>query len=319
MIKAMTGTLNTLTDTVILLGRYRTYSLYPLLLYILMLVVTFIAVIPLFEGVLGFDQKDVLTWTLFFFVVYLAYGVLYLVTVFCNVTLVMGIAARLDGDDSKPPVGLLVRTFQRLRLIGIYSMVSATLGLVSVLTRVLINPFFGGVIAPFVGDKLWVRWHQLSYHIPLTLAVPIIALDQPVPENIFKRGELLVKESWSEQVKPAHSVGLLALPVLLIIILLAIPTLQQGLIERNHDLIWRGSSLLLVPILTLTQVNALVNAIFALGAYRYATAGKSDVFPGDPSYAEHAFVKIKKETNHGAALTASTSDSPSVIADKSSS
>jgi len=319
MMKAITDTFTTLTDTLTLLGRYRIYSLYPLLSYILMLVVTFIGVIPLFEGVLGLDQKNVLAWALFFLVMYLAYGVLYFVTVFCNVTLVMGIAARLDDDDSKLSVGLLIRTFQCLRLIGIYTMVSATLGLVSVLARLLINPFFGGVVAPFVSDKLWVRWHQLSYQIPLKLAVPVIALDHPISENIFKRGELLVKETWGERVKPAHSIGLLALPVLLIIILLAIPALRQGLVEHSHDLIWRGSSLLLVSILTFTQVNALVNAIFALAAYRYATAGKSDVFPGDPSYAERAFVKPKKETNQGAALTTSTSDSPSAIADKSSS
>ncbi|HEU5100783.1 MAG TPA: hypothetical protein VFU22_17260, partial [Roseiflexaceae bacterium] len=66
--------------------------------------------------------------------------------------------------------------------------------------------------------------------------------------------------------------------------------------------------------LTFTQVKALVNALFALAAYRYATARKSDLFPGDPSYAEHAFVKPKKATDPAATPTAATSDSPPVIA-----
>jgi hypothetical protein len=126
----------------------------------------------------------------------------------------------------------------------------------------------------------------------------------------------LVKETWGEQVKPAHSIGLLALIVLLpIILLFAIPALQQSSTEHNTTLIRVGSSLLLVSILTFTQVNALVNAIFALAAYRYATLRKSDVFPGDASYAEQAFVKPKKEADEGVALTASLSNSPPAIAD----
>lgn len=54
---------------------------------------------------------------------------------------------------------------------------------------------------------------------------------------------------------------------------------------------------------------------FGLAAYRYATARKSDVFSGDASYAEHAFVKPKKETDESTAPTASLSDSSSVMAD----
>jgi hypothetical protein len=51
--------------------------------------------------------------------------------------------------------------------------------------------------------------------------------------------------------------------------------------------------------------------IFALAAYRYATARKSDVIPGDASYAKHAFVKSKKETDEDDARVAPISTSPS--------
>jgi hypothetical protein len=239
------------------------------------------------------------------------YGVLYFVTTFFNVALVTGIAGQLDGND--PPLSRGISTaFQRMGPIARYTLVSATPGLVAILARVLINPFFGGVIVPLIGKRLWLRWRHLSYSIPLLMAVPVIALDQPVPEHIFRRSGLLVKETWGEGVKPAHSIGLLALLVLLpIILLFATPTLQQGSAEHNADLIRLGSSVLLVSILVFTQVSALVNAIFALAAYRYATARKSDVFPGDASYAEQAFVKPKKETDEGAALTTSISGSPS--------
>jgi hypothetical protein len=307
--------LNTLIDTFTLVGRYRTYSLYPLLSYIFILIITFTAIIPLLEGVLGPDQKDLLARAFFLLVVYLAYGVLYFVIVVCNVALVTGIAARLDGDDPGLWVGPLARAFQRLRLIGRYTLVSATLGVVSLLARMFINPFFGGVIMPFVSDKLWVRWRQLSYNIPLQLAVPVIALDHPAPGNIFKRVELLVKETWGERVKAAHSIRLLALLILPIIILFAIPTLRQGLAEGNHGLIWPGLSVMLITISTYTQVSALVNAIFALAAYRYAVDRKSDVFPGDASYAEHAFVRPKKETNQANPQNGSISNPSSVVSD----
>jgi hypothetical protein len=311
--KAIISTWKTLTDTLKVVGQYRSDCLYPLLSFSIMLLVTFTVMIPLLDRVLG--PEDVLTRIFFFLVIYLMYGVLYFVTTFFNVALLNSIAGRLDGDD--PPFSRgISAALQRMGPIARYTLLSATLGLISNLTKKLINPLFGGVIAPAIGKRLWVRWRQLSYTIPLLMAVPVIALDQPVPEHIFKRGGLLVKEIWGERVKPAHSIGLLALLVLLpIIILFAAPALQQGSAEGNADLIQLGLSVLLVSILTFTQINALVNAIFALAAYRYATARKSDVFPGDASYAERAFVKPKKETEENAALTASISTSSSAVAD----
>ena len=188
--------------------------------------------------------------------IYLAYGVLYFVITFCNVALVTGISARLDGADPDLSVGMM-RAVQRIGLVAIYTLVSATLGLLSFLARTLLNPLFGMVIVPFIGNRLWVRWRQLSYSIPLLMAVPVIALDQPVPENMFKRSGLLVKATWGERVKPAHSIELLALLMLLpIIVLFATPTLRQGAAEHNADLIRLGLSVMLIAISTYTQLNA---------------------------------------------------------------
>lgn len=152
-------------------------------------------------------------------------------------------------------------------------------------------------IAPLIGNKRWVCWQQLSYSIPLLMEVPIIALDHPAPKDAYKRGDLLVKATWGEWVKAAHSIGILALLIMLpAIILFATPALQQGTAAHDTRLIWRGLSVMRIAIGTYTQLSALVNAILALAAYRYATAKKSDPFPGDASYAEHAFVKSNKET-----------------------
>jgi len=315
MMKAIINTWKTLTDSLKIMGRHRRYSLYPLLSYLVILLVTFGVIIPLFERVLGLDQQSGSARVVFFLVVYLAYGVLYFVIAFCNVALVTGIAGRMDGHDPGLAGGL-GQASQRLGLIGVYTLISATLGLLSFLARVLISPIFGMIIAPMIGKRLWVRWQHLSYNVPLLMEVPVIALDQPAPADAFKRSDRLVKETWGEEVKPAHGIGLLALLVLLpIIILFATPALQRGSAEHNADLIRFGLSLMLIAISTYTQLNALVNVIFALAAYRYATARKSDLFPGDPSYAERAFVKPKEKTDEGAALSASISDSPSIIAD----
>jgi MFS family permease len=319
MIKAMTKMWNTLSGALAALGRHRPYGIYPLLSYIVLLIITFTVVMPLLMGVLEPEREDARAWAYFLLVVYLAYGVLHGIIAFCNVALVAAIAARLDGDDPGRWPRPLARALQRLGLIGLYSMVSASLGLVSLLARTLINPVFGGVIAPLLGDKLWVRWRQLSYNIPLQLAVPIIALERPAPRNLFQRGERLVKETWGERVKPAHSISLLALLVLLpILLLFAIPTLRQGVGEGDPTLIWLGLSVMLISIGTYTHVSALVNALCALAAYRYATARKSDLFPGDPSYAEQAFVKPKNESDRDDDRTAPISDASSIIVEESS-
>jgi hypothetical protein len=169
---------------------------------------------------------------------------------------------------------------------------------------------------PWIGEGWWTNWRKLSGNIPLLMSVPVIALEQPLPENVFKHSELLVKETWGERVKPARGIGLLALFLLLpIILLIAAPALQQGAVEKNADLTRFGITVLLVSIAIFTQLNALVNAIFGLAAYRYGTTGKSDLFPGDPSYAEQAFMKTKKETDKNEALTDPLSGSPSAIAD----
>ena len=315
--KAIKNTWKTLTDTLGVMGRSSSYRVYPLLSYIIMLLVTLTIMAPLLGRALGVAQEAMPARILFFLAVYVMYGVLYLVITFFDVALVHNIAGRLDGEHPRLAAGL-VRASERIGLIAISTLVSATLGLLSFLARTLINPIFGMFIAPAIGNRLWEHWRRISYHVPLLMAVPIIALDRPVPENVFERGEQLAKATWGERVKPAHSVNLLALFVLLpIILLFAMPALRQGAAEHNAGLIRYGSSVLLVSILTYTQVSALANAIFALAAYCYATARKSDLFPGDASYAEQAFVKAKKAREQGDAPTGTTSDSRSAARDSS--
>lgn len=308
----------TLTDSLKVMAQYRHYSFYPLLSFIIMLLVTFTVMTPLLGRALVMGHEETLTQLFLFLIVYLIYGVLYLVTTFFNVALVHGIAGQLDG--SPPPLSSgISRAFQRIRPIAFYSLISATLGLVAIIGKVLTNPFVGGVIMPLVGKRLWKRWRHLSYTIPLLMAVPVIALDQPLQTPIFKRSGLLVKKTWGENVKPAHGIGLLALLVLLpILILFVIPTLHQGSAEHNAGLIRFGVTVLLVSILTYTQVNTLVNALFALAAYRYGTARKSDLFPGDPSYAEQAFVKSKKEMDETPTAATSIAEATSIITSDSS-
>ena len=313
--KAIISTWKTLTDTLNVLNRERSNWLYPLLSFAILLVSTFAVLIPLLEQTLGGMHETGLMQLFFFLVVYFMYGLLYFVVAFCNVALLNNIVERLDGGKPSLRRGLAA-ALPRSGPIALYTGVSATKGLVSLLAKVLLNPILGKVIVPLVGKRSWQQWRQLSASVPLLMAVPIIALDQPVPKQFFKRSEQMVKKTWGEQVKPAHSIGLLALLVLLpILLLFALPALQQGAAEHNAKLTWQGLSILLVAISVYIQLSAMVNAIFALGAYRYATAQKSDLFPGDISYTAQAFVKSAKATNQGEAVSASLSASPSVIVD----
>lgn len=313
--KAIISTWKTLTDTLNVLNRERSNWLYPLLSFAILLVSTFAVLIPLLEQTLGGMHETGLMQLFFFLVVYFMYGLLYFVVTFCNVALLNNIVGQLDGGKPSRRRGLAA-ALPRSGPIALYTGVSATKGLVSLLAKVLLNPILGKVIVPLVGKRSWQHWRQLSASVPLLMAVPIIALDQPVPKQFFKRSEQMVKKTWGEQVKPAHSIGLLALLVLLpILLLFALPALQQGAAEHNAKLTWQGLSILLVAISVYIQLSAMVNAIFALGAYRYATAQKSDLFPGDISYTAQAFVKSAKATNQGEAVSASLSASPSVIVD----
>lgn len=312
--KAIKSTWKTLTDTLSVVGRYNRTYLYPLLSFIIMLLVTLTIMIPLLEKVLGAAHAAGPTQIFFFLVVFFMYGLLYFVTSFFNVAMLTRIAGQLEGDNLPFNQGILA-ALQRMGPIARYTLVSASLDVVAIAAKVLTNPFLGGVIIPLIGKQLWLRWRQLSYNIPLLMALPVITLDQPVPAQLFKRSGLLVKETWGERVKPAHSLNLVGLGVLLIVMLFAIPTLRQGSAGHNPDLIRLGASVLLVSILIFTQLSGWVNAIFALAAYRYATARKSDLIPGDASYAKHAFVKPKKDSQEEAAPSASLSGSPPVIAD----
>lgn len=305
--KAIKNTLKTLTDSLYILGRYRSSAVHPLLSYGILLLLTFTMMVPLLGRALGIAQEAMPTRIIFFLIVYFLYIVLYAVIAFFNVALITSIAGRLDGGAPGLTVGLQ-QAGQRVGLIAVYTLVSATLGLLGFLARTLINPLFGMIIAPMLGDNLWVRWQKLSYSAALLMEVPVIALDQPAPRDAFKRGDQLIKQTWGERVKPAHSIGLLALFVLLpIIILFATPALQEGAASQDPSLILHGLRVMLVSISTYTQLSALVNALFALAAYRYATARKSDLVPGDMSYAEHAFVKSKKATEGDTVPTPSTS------------
>src|ERR1700752_1285745 len=97
--KVIKSTWTSLTDTLRVVRRYSIYSVCPLLSYIILLLVTFTVLVPLFASLLGPGQQDVPAQVLFFLTVYLAYGVLYFAIAFGNVALVAGIAARLDGRD----------------------------------------------------------------------------------------------------------------------------------------------------------------------------------------------------------------------------
>jgi hypothetical protein len=96
--------------------------------------------------------------------------------------------------------------------------------------------------------------------------------------------------------------------ILPVLVLFATPILRQGAAAHDATMIRLGLSIMLLAISAYTQLSGLANAIIALAAYRYATARKSDLFPGDPTYAEDAFAKLQKKTDAGAVPAAAPSD-----------
>jgi hypothetical protein len=286
---AFTALAHLLRDTFALLRRYRAYSLYPLLSFALVMFFALGVVAPLVDAVLGFGQQPVLIRLFFTLIIYLLYIVMYFVMTFFNVALLAGIASHLDGERL-PLGGGMLRAARRGWPILIYTGAAATKGALTVLIRVVINPLIG-IVSAGLSHNLWTRWRHLSYDIPLLMAVPVIALGQPIPRYPLLRSGRLVKQTWGERVKPAHDTGLLAALVLVSIVLLPSVPLIGGAAAAPTLTRLRASILLFVTV-TLMQLGALASAVVALAAYRYATRHTSDVFPGDASYAAHAFLKI---------------------------
>lgn len=298
-VTAVRRTGRALAGTFGVLGRHHPLAAYPLATALVVLALTFVFVVPLFEAALGAGRPAAPRFALLG-AVYAAYALLDVLTAISSVALVSHLAARLDGTAVHPAAGL-ARAARRLGPIAVHSFVSATLGLAAFAARVLVNPLFGMVIAPAVGQRLWDRWRHLSYRVPLLMAVPVIALEVPRPRNVFARGDALVRRTWGEHATPANGVGLLApLALLPFTALLATPLLRRGLAEGDAGLVRLGLAATLLATSAYLQLNALVNAVLALAAYRYATRGKRDVFPGQPGYAEDAFVRPARR---GTALT----------------
>lgn len=168
--KAIICIWKTLTDTLRVVGQYSYTWLYPLLSFIMMLLITFSVLTPLLERVLGLAHEAGPRRVFFFLAVFFMYGVFYFVTTFFNVTLLSHIAGQLEGENPPFNKGILA-AWQRIGPVARYTLVSATLGLMTIVAKVLTNPFLGGVIIPLIGQRLWLRWRHLSYNIPVLLAV----------------------------------------------------------------------------------------------------------------------------------------------------
>lgn len=298
--KAVQATWRTLAATSSVLRRHPSAGGLPFIAFLLLLLATFTLIVPLFQRVLGPQEHSLASRALLFLSAYVAYAVLFLLTSFADVAMVRSIAARLDGERSAFAKGY-ERAMQRFGQIATHTLASATLGVLNLMARILVHPFFGSVIAPALGKGAWERWRSLSYGIGLQMAIPVIALEDPTPSNAFEHGARLVERTWGEHTKPAHDVGLLSPLVLVpLTVFLTLPTLRKGLAAQDPATLQLGLVSTLLVIGVWLQVNALVNAIVALAAHRFATSGRSDVVPGDPSYAEQAFVRSHERKPHHA-------------------
>ena len=288
--QALTRSWRSLRDTFRVFARFGHAWLYPASSFLVTLVLMFTLVIPMFERVLATAKDSRFEhWAVLFLAVYLSYAALYLVTAFANVAWVTAVTARLDRERHGPRVAL-GRATGRIVWITAHTLVSATIGTLGFIIRIIVNPLFGMVIAPAIGKRLWERVQHLSYNVPLMMEIPVIALDRPPPRDAYRRGMALVESTWGDGARPAHGLGLPAsLLLLALTAFVAMPIVRHALVVDDPRELWRGLAVMTLTTSTYLQLNGWTNTIFALGAYRYAAWDRSDLFPGDPTYAEHAF------------------------------
>jgi hypothetical protein len=204
-------------------------------------------------------RADPITYVLLF----VAYVVLFFITIFFNAALVHAANERLEGGD--PTVGSALRgAMLRVGRILPWAIVSAT---VSVILQAIQER--GGAIGRIASAIGGLAWTLVTF-----LVVPILVIEGIGVKDAVTRSASLFKKTWGENVAAQVGFGLLGLLVSLPAVLVAAAAFALGSAVGFVIL-----ALAVLWILGASMVISALNGVFQTALYRYATgAGSTGAF-----------------------------------------
>jgi len=247
---------------------------FPLLSAAFAVAYTLLVVLPI--GIGGFLAVGDATWLGWVLLAILLLGGSIGATFF-GVAAAHNASEAMDGRDPTLGGGLRVAR-SRLGVIIQWGLVSATVGLV---LQILADKLGG------IGGALVQGLGGLAWGIASFFALPILALEGLGPFDVLKRSAGVVRERWGESLAGGAAIGVVSLLGVLAALALAVPGAllwANGTPAAGIPLVVVGIGLLLVTLV----VSQIVNAVFRVVVYRYATTGA--VAPGfDAAELEQVF------------------------------
>lgn len=271
-----------------LLNKDKMLLLFPIFSFAVSVLTLFAVFLPIYNS---FDNNitKIAESNLRYPLLFLAYFIIYFITVFFNTSLITCIYTRLNGGNPSISAGLK-NSFRHIFTIFLWTIISSTIGII---LRIISDKStsVGKIVAGIIG----VAWNVTTYFV-----VPILVFQNKDVFSSIKESGALFKKVWGEEVSGNVSVGVF---FILLIILVSIPMFVGfffGLFSSvfsgsAENLIWMfiGFAITILAWIILLIVAACINSIFSTALYIYATTGK---IPSNynPDFIKNAFKKDLK-------------------------
>ena len=237
---------------------------FPLLSAAFAVVYTLLIVLPIGAlGYLALGESQILGWVLLGILLFGAS----IGATFFGVAAASNAARAMDGEDPTLGQGIAVAR-SRLGVIIQWALLSATIGLVLQILADRAGPVGGALIRGIGG---------LAWGIASFFALPILALEGVGPIDTLKHSAATVRKRWGESLVGGAAIGLVSFLIGLVavgVLFLGIFAIASGTLAVGIPVIVLGV-LLLIATMVVTEI---VNAVFRVVVYRYATDGA--VAPG---------------------------------------
>jgi len=246
-----------------------------LMLFPLVSTIALIAVLVSFIVPAVFIQDDVL----FFMLLFGFYFVSYFVITFFNSALIHAANEKLEGRAVSLMASVSFAS-SKVANIAVWSLISATVGIIMSMLRSISNRNNGGIgalIAGLVASVMGMAWSFATFFV-----VPVMIFENVDPLTAIKRSVDLIKKSWGEQVIGGLMVG----GVFMILYVIGVVLVVGGILSPPLLLVLVTAGIMLMFLTFIAQ--GAIEGIFLAELYRYSTTGQAAIFKEEIEQAKAA-------------------------------